>query len=165
MAAHHPSGGLELRAPSDGSGAVLCTRVRDVVWTADATVVEAGRFLVRIDDNHWYGLVLQDGSVGAEARVGGLSARIADVPVTAGAVVLRIEAVPPSEPSLPFGSAGPDDIVLSVHAGDGFRELARLDGRYLSTEVASGFTGRMLAVAPAGGRGHVLSVEYVPQHS
>ena len=32
-----------------------------------------------------------------------------------------------------------------VHDGEVI-EMARLDGRYFSTEVASGFTGRMLAI-------------------
>jgi hypothetical protein len=78
-------------------------------------------------------------------------------------VLLRIDAVPASSPPAPRGHTGPDDVVLSAHDGTGFRELARLDGRYLSTEVACGFTGRVLALAAAGSRGHVLSMEYLPQ--
>ena len=64
--------------------------------------------------------------------------------VPPGPAVLRIEAVAPRSNALPL--AGPDDIVLSVAGPDGRQELARLDGRYLSTEVATGFTGRMLAL-------------------
>ncbi|MBR8638519.1 hypothetical protein KEF29_02595 [Streptomyces tuirus] len=43
---------------------------------------------------------------------------------------------------------GPDDIELGLGIGDGTGTdvLARLDGRYLSTEVAGGFTGRMVGV-------------------
>ena len=63
---------------------------------------------------------------------------------------------------MPIGHGGPDDIVLSVSDGDGRQELARLDGRYLSSEVASGFTGRMLALGATTGPAHVTSVAYRP---
>jgi hypothetical protein len=161
VTARHPSGGLELRHVPDGSHGLLCTRVRDLVWTADATVTNAGRFLLRVDHRHWYGLTLAAGQVRAEACIGDLRHELAATRVTTNTVVLRIESVPP----VPVDRAGPDDIVLSVHDGGGFRELARLDGRYLSTEVASGFTGRVLALAPAESPSRVLSVEYVPQPS
>ena len=68
----------------------------------------------------------------------------------------------PRSAPVPFGYAGPDDITLSVDAGDGFVELARLDGRYFSTEVAAGFTGRMLALGSPRAGGRVLRVSYRP---
>jgi hypothetical protein len=47
---------------------------------------------------------------------------------------------------------GPDLIVLGFEDEDGtFRELADVDGRYLSTEVAGGFTGRVLGMYAVGG--------------
>jgi hypothetical protein len=137
--------------------------VRDLEWTADATVEGAGRFLLRLDDRHWYALVLHDGRARVEARIGDLHREIAEVAVAGEIAVLRIECVPPASAPVPFGHAGPDDVILSVHDGTGFRELARLDGRYLSTEVASGFTGRMLALASTDSGGRVLSIEYVPR--
>jgi hypothetical protein len=36
--------------------------------------------------------------------------------------------------------------VAGISDRSGFRELGRLDGRYLSTEVAGGFTGRMIGI-------------------
>ena len=45
--------------------------------------------------------------------------------------------------------------------GDRFTELGRVDGRYLSTEVAGGMTGRMLGVAVSDGSVLVRSFEYV----
>jgi len=158
-----PAGGLQLRHLPDGTPGLLCARVRDMEWTADATVERAGRFLLRVDDRHWYALVLQDECARVEARIGDLQQDIAEVPVSGETVVLRIECVPPASAPVPLGHAGPDDVILSVHDGSGFRELARLDGRYLSTEVVSGFTGRMLALAPAQTSGRVLSVEYAPR--
>ena len=41
-----------------------------------------------------------------------------------------------------------------------WHEMARLDGRYFSTEVAAGFTGRMVAVGAPSPRGLVRSVSY-----
>jgi hypothetical protein len=52
--------------------------------------------------------------------------------------------------------------VLSVDIGEGPIELARLDGRYFSTEVAAGFTGRMLALGSPRTGGRVLSLSYRP---
>jgi hypothetical protein len=77
-------------------------------------------------------------------------------------VHLRIDAVAPSEPPIPVGHGGPNEIVLSVE-DEGWHRLARLDGRYLSTEVAGGFTGRLLGVGARADRpARVLSVAYEP---
>ena len=48
----------------------------------------------------------------------------------------------------PFGvrSAGPDTISFELVTGDQIVTLAELDGRYLSTEVAAGFTGRVIGM-------------------
>jgi xylan 1,4-beta-xylosidase len=138
-----------LRWVADGSGR-RCTRVRDLRWSAEATLDGPGRFEVRIDDRHAYGLTRHHDRVEATARIGDLGAVLATLPIADGHTVLRIEAVPP-----PSRDAGPDEIVLSA----GAHELSRLDGRYLSTEVAAGFTGRMLATAGP----HVRSVTYRPQ--
>jgi hypothetical protein len=163
VAVRHRSGGLELCDLPDGRPGLLCVRVRDLHWTAQATMRGAGRLLLRLDDRHWYGLTLQDDQVRAAAQIGDITHELASIPAPGTTVLLRIEAVPASSPPAPRGHTGPDDVVLSAHEDTGFTELARLDGRYLSTEVASGFTGRVLALAPAGSRGHVLSVEYLPQ--
>jgi hypothetical protein len=78
-------------------------------------------------------------------------------------VVLQIAAVAPQSPPVPLGHGGPDDITLSLLTTEGVFELARLDGRYLSTEVASGFTGRMLALGSTAAPAHFRSVAYRPQ--
>ncbi|WP_307859152.1 glycoside hydrolase family 43 protein [Herbiconiux sp. SYSU D00978] len=153
--------GLALQtAPS----ALLCTRVRDLGWRAEAVVEGAGSFSLRLDDRHWYGLELDEGRVTARAQMGDVRHTLASAEMTADSVTLVIESVPPATPSVPLGQAGPDDIVLSVRLGAETRELGRLDGRYLSTEVASGFTGRMLAIgATMQSPARVCSVVYRPQ--
>ena len=162
VAVRHPCGGLELRSLPDGSPGLLCARVRDLSWAAEAAFAGSGQFLLRLDDRHWYGLTVQDGQARATARIGEIQQRLSTVPVAGTTVVLRIESVPPSSAPLPLGNAGPDDIILSLDDGDGFRQLGRLDGRYLSTEVASGFTGRMLAVGSTAAASRLLSVRYLP---
>jgi hypothetical protein len=162
VAVRHPSGDLELRSLPDGSPGLLCARVRDLSWAAEATFTGSGRFLLRLDDRHWYGLTFQDGQVRATARVGEIQQQLSTVPAAGTTVVLRIESVPPAAAPVPLGNAGPDDVILSLHDGDGYRQLGRLDGRYLSTEVASGFTGRMLAVGSTTAPARVVSVRYVP---
>jgi hypothetical protein len=163
VAVVHPSGGVELRPLPDGSPGLLCARVRDLSWTADATIAGSGRFLLRLDDRHWYGLTFHHRHVEATAHIGPIKTELGTVPVTGNRVVLRIQSVPPASAPLPLGNAGPDDVILSCDDGDGVRQLARLDGRYLSTEITSGFTGRMLAVGSFAGRARILSVRYEPQ--
>ena len=47
---------------------------------------------------------------------------------------------------------GPDVLQLGVEGPDGaFDMLAQIDGRYLSTEVAGGFTGRVIGMYAAEG--------------
>jgi hypothetical protein len=47
---------------------------------------------------------------------------------------------------------GPDSIRLGYETGDGvFSVLAVLDGRYLSTEVATGYIGRVIGLYVVSG--------------
>jgi len=144
VAEHLPGGGLALR----GSG-LLCARVEDLRWEAEAVFEGSGRFEVRIDDRHWYGLVFEDGRVRARARIGGLTADLGSTEAPEGPVTLRITSVECEAETMT--AYGPDEIILSLVDGDEATVLGRLDGRYLSTEVATGFTGRVLAFGAAGG--------------
>jgi hypothetical protein len=100
----------------------------------------------------------------AEVRIGEVRQVLATVLAPAGEVTLRIQSTRPLSAPVPIGNAGPDDIVLSLSGSDGDQELARLDGRYFSTEVASGFTGRMLALSALHGDGLVKRITYRPAH-
>ncbi|MFP3463906.1 family 43 glycosylhydrolase [Leifsonia sp. SIMBA_070] len=153
-------GGLELLHSPESRG-LLCTRVRDLQWTADAVVTGSARLQLRVDDSHWYGLAVDDGVVRALARVGGIQHSLGSFPLAGERTVLRVRSVAPRPRPKPLRLAGPDDIVLSVVDDDGVdHELGRLDGRYLSTEVAAGFTGRMLAVGAGISRGRLISFTY-----
>lgn len=154
---------LDLRDPGDGSPGLLCARVRDLRWTAEAEFDGSGRFVVWIDERHWYGLTCEDGVVRAEVRIGGVTAELGSAPAPEGVVVLRFESVEPQAANMT--AYGPDDIVLSFKGDNGFVPLGRLDGRYLSTEVATGFTGRMLGVGAAGSASRLREFRYVPTES
>ncbi len=53
--------------------------------------------------------------------------------------------------------------LLGIEAPDGrFTALVALDGRYLSTEVAGGFTGRVIGMYAAEGTVHFDWFDYEP---
>lgn len=158
----HPGGGIAFVETPDELGSLLCTRVRDFEWHADAVIENAGEVRLRLDERHWCGLVVADSRARAVLQIGDMRQELGATVVGRGPVTLRLEATPPNSRPVPFGFAGPDDVVLSVDEGDGFRELSRIDGRYFSTEVASGFTGRMLAFGSERRDGRLVSVAYRP---
>ncbi|MET7463261.1 glycoside hydrolase family 43 protein [Nonomuraea sp. NPDC005501] len=114
-----------------------------------------GGLSVRLDEAHHYDLEVGGGHVRVIARIGPLRQQVASRPLPPGPVNLAIDIrthgiLPPSLSSSdqldsePLGvfATGPDTIVLSA----GEEPLAELDGRYLSTEVATGFTGRVIGM-------------------
>jgi hypothetical protein len=59
--------------------------------------------------------------------------------------------------------SGPDTLTFGVEEPDGtFTSLGTLDGRYLSTEVAGGFTGRVIGLYAAAGTVHFDWFDYEP---
>jgi hypothetical protein len=56
-------------------------------------------------------------------------------------------------------------LVFGVETPDGTTtEVASLDGRYLSTEVAGGFTGRVVGLYAGDGTVHFDWFDYSPSH-
>jgi hypothetical protein len=156
------AGGIRTLLPRTDGLPALCTRVRDRRWTAEAEFGSGGVLTVWLDDRHWYGIRHADGTIRADMRIGDLQTTVAVVEVGPAPAVLRIRSVDPSTAPLPLGHGGPDDIVLSAVVGAQELVLARLDGRYLSTEVASGFTGRMLGLGAANGPSAIREFRYSP---
>jgi len=154
-----PEGGLRL-LHENGTSGLLCTRVRDLRWIAEAVFTGSARFLLRVDDRHWYGFFVEAGTVRALARIGEIEHTLKSVSTGSSRTILRIRSIPPRPQPEPLRLAGPDEIVLSLVENEGEIELGRLDGRYLSTEVAAGFTGRMLAVGPGDAQGRLESFMY-----
>ncbi|MFF3916440.1 glycoside hydrolase family 43 protein [Streptomyces sp. NPDC001852] len=134
----------------------LACRARTLV---DATGGRGG-LAVRLDEEHHYEIEAADGEVRVLARIGSLRTEVAARPVAAGAVVLGVEIAP-----LPPSGArtGPDTLSFGIEEPDGtFTALAALDGRYLSTEVAGGFTGRVIGMYAAAGTVHFDRFDYEP---
>ncbi|MEV0200094.1 glycoside hydrolase family 43 protein [Nonomuraea sp. NPDC050691] len=107
---------------------------------------------VRMDEAHHYDLEVGGGRARVIARIGPLRQCVAERAVPPGPLTLAIDVrtrdvLPPSvigpaaEPT-GVGNWGPDTIAFSA----GGAPLAELDGRYLSTEVAAGFTGRVIGM-------------------
>ncbi|MET8977071.1 glycoside hydrolase family 43 protein [Streptomyces sp. NPDC004539] len=119
-----------------------------------------GGLAVRLDEQHHYAVEAGPGEVRVRARVGSLDPVVATHPVPPGPLVLRVDITP----TKPLDSrTGPDTLTLGVEEPDGtFTELASLDGRYLSTEVAGGFTGRVLGMYAAEGTVHFDWFAYEP---
>lgn len=157
-----PHGALALsRAPEETDGrAVLATRIRDHEWHASAAFSGDACLGVRIDGSHWYGVETLGAVVRVRAVVGALTQTVATAPLQDGDA-LAIRAV--REPVEFDNTRGPDELLLGVDRDGAFVELARLDGRYLSTEVAGGFTGRMLTVEALAEDVAVQWVQYSPR--
>jgi len=130
----------------------LSCEVRTLIDPADGV----GGLAVRLDERHHYEVEAASGEVKVFARVGTLRTVVASRSVPAGPIVLtvRITATPPSYD--PRG--GPDTVSFGVDD----TTLAELDGRYLSTEVAGGFTGRVIGMYASTGTVHFDWFDYRP---
>lgn len=145
----------------------LLTRALDEYWTAVADLdVSRGTaaFVVRIDDRHWYGLTADGTTVTATVAIGPAVQTVTAV-AAGSAVSLRIRALEPPV-SGPFREiTEPDLVELAVlDAGGRAEVLGSFDGRYLSTEVAAGFTGRMIGVRVLGGTVTLRGFRYTTEH-
>jgi xylan 1,4-beta-xylosidase len=114
--------------------------------TRAAVDVSGGRggLVVRMDEAHFYAIEAGGGEVRAHARVGPFSHATEPRP-SRPSTVLRIDAVPDGT------ARGPDVVRLGIEEDGDFAVLLELDGRYLSTEVAGGFTGRVIGMYAVDG--------------
>lgn len=167
-------GRLTLSAPQDDGAArpLLAVRCRDDAWRAEAALAPqgegaVGELCLYLDPSHW-AAVRWDGSTAVgHLRIGPLeqdlgaldAAGLADA---SGALRLVVACERP-DPRTMFGRHV-DEIVLGVREGGAedapVREIARFDGRHLSTEVAGGFTGRLVGPRAVAGTTRVDGVSY-----
>lgn len=180
LAAHHSvsvtedPGHLNLHGPSAANEppVFLGRRQQHPSCTIRAAVdasAGSGGLALRIDDRHQYSLVVEDQYVHADVRIGPMAQRLNAVTCPSNAAVLEIRVI--STPSIDmesdlqsedsttsihealesFLSSGPDRIQLTAEVEGQRTLLAELDGRYLSTEVAGGFTGRLAGLVATRG--------------
>ena len=103
---------------------------------------EAG-LTVWLDGSAHYDVALVGEYVVARACAGPNHTVVGTAPRPAGPVVLFVETGPDVH--------GPDAVSLGFDDGTA-QTLARLDGRYLSSEVTGGFLGRMIGMYAVGGQ-------------
>jgi hypothetical protein len=131
----------------------LYARVR-----ARVAVDGTGGLSVRIDPRHALDLEVGDGVVRAVWAVGDVRHVLGERPV-AGEAVLGLRMAPTEGHE--FSTArGPDRVLAGIEGPEGFDVLGEVDGRYLSTEVAGGMTGRLVGVWCSGGSVVLRSFEY-----
>lgn len=121
-----------------------------------------GGLVVRLDEQHHYAVEVGAGRITARARIGPLSQPLGERPAPAGPVILGLRTLP-CGPSPDHPRQEPDVVHLGYERpGGGFVTLAELDGRYLSTEVAGGFTGRVIGVYAIEGTIEIDWYDYEP---
>lgn len=139
---------------------LLCVRARDPEWAAVATLPQGDAALVvRIDDCHWAAVERRGNRISARLVVGPLDQELAVQDGILPGLPLTIRAVGPG-PGRQFRS-GPDTLELGYLLNNEFCRLASVDGRYISTEVAGGFTGRVIGVEALGSAARISRFEYL----
>jgi xylan 1,4-beta-xylosidase len=134
----------------------LSCRARTAVDASEGV----GGLVVRLDEHHHYAIEVTDGQVNAYARIGPLHSLVGTTPAGTDEVVLEI-GITGRTPT--DSRSGPDTVTLGVVGPDGaLTELAALDGRYLTTEVAGGFTGRVIGMYATRGAVHFDWFDYEP---
>ena len=128
--------------------ALVAVRATAPRWRAEADSGSGNcRLTVRLDDAHWAAVELTDDAISARAQIGPLNQVLASHPRPDQTVVtLVLQAAP--EAASPWATA-PDILSFGYLDATGtLHELAAIDGRYFSTEVAGGFTGRVVGIEP-----------------
>jgi xylan 1,4-beta-xylosidase len=156
-------GGWQLAADRAGSDPVFVGRRQAHLYSrirAELSAAQgAGGLELRIDPRHALRVEVADGRVRAVARAGGLVTVLGERAGTGPDVTVELQLVP-STGHVFSTELGPDEIVAGVVDSHGFTELGRLDGRYISTEVAGGMTGRMVGLVCSHGRLGIRSFSY-----
>ncbi len=120
-----------------------------------------GGLAVRLDEQHHYEIEAGNGSVQVVARIGPLRTVVAQRAVPAGPVILGVQVH--QTDAVRDSRTGPDTVSLGVVEPDGtLTVLAALDGKYLTTEVAGGFTGRVVGMYAATGTVRFDWFDYEP---
>ena len=157
------SGGVDID-PVDSEHPVpgLAVRARDAEWTVEIRTGGEGTpgLQLHMDTGNWVELRVQGPRAVAHLSVCGIRTELgaADVDEPVSGLLLSTEAWPAGPDPRP----GPDVVVLAVRTASGMREVARMDGRILSTEAAGGFTGRTIGVRSIDGTVRLERFSYAP---
>jgi beta-xylosidase len=121
-----------------------------------------GGLCLRYDEDRHASVEAGAGTVRGQVRLGAIS-QTWERPLpadTQGVVRLRIWAEPPAALAMGADVVGCDLLHLSVHESGEWVDLAAVDGRYWSAEVAESFTGRVVGLYAVDGIVDVESLTY-----
>lgn len=118
----------------------------------------SGGIEVRIDPWHRMTLWFDGTLVRAVLTVGGVAVVLGEAGASSEGMLEISAEDAAGEPGTT--RVGPDSVVARVHGRDGVQEIARVDGRYISTEVAGGFTGRMVGLVAQDGEVRIRAFTY-----
>ncbi len=145
-----PGGGLTIKSDASGYRPLLATRVEQQAWEARATLDSDGRLVLRVDEKHWAAVERRGDIVCARLVIGPVDQVVVQETLPAGPVVLALRSTPEPTGPIPLATTA-DQLQFGYCTADGFQSIATVDGRYFSTEVAGGFTGRVVGVEPLPG--------------
>jgi xylan 1,4-beta-xylosidase len=135
--------------------AFIGRRQEEHAWVVSATLAPAPQgaagLAVRRDERHHYELVVIDREgpyAVVRARIGDLRQEFGGIRLPAGPVRLEVACVANAERD-PVGSPGVYRFAAGA-VGEDPDVVAELDARYLSTEVAGGFTGVVIGMYATG---------------
>ena len=128
------------------SDATFVGRRQEHLFMSTLARIGAGASLeLRIDPRHRVTVTVEPTAVTAVATIGGKAVDLGTMTVSGHPTVeIRTQPSPELE-GTPLN--GPDLVVVRVFDHGVWTELGSIDGRYLSTEVAGGFTGRFIGLA------------------
>lgn len=147
-------------AGDDDVRPALAVRATDPQWRVDL-VVDAERpatLLVYLDSDHFTELRVEQGQAVldvAVARLRIVAARVA-LPVPVDVFIATARSLPPT----PYPVGGPDRLTFAARSGGIEIEVGTIDGRILTTEVATGFTGRVIRMRAVGASARLREVRY-----
>lgn len=167
--AAHEGGALVLTAADDGPVAMdapvprFLGRRQQHTRARFTTVVDAaggsGGLSVRYDERHHYDVEVGPEAVVARVRLDQLE-HTWSVPAPGTFVEIWLEAVPPTLSGFGLDMLTCDVIRMGFGSGADEVVVAEMDGRYLTSEVTSSFTGRVAGVYAASGRPAFRSFRY-----
>jgi xylan 1,4-beta-xylosidase len=153
--------GSSWRVSASGNELVFLGRPQEHLYArvrARLAVEGTGGLSVRIDARHAVDVERSGTTVRVVWAIGDVRHVLGEKELP-GDGELELRLVPDESHDIWTGR-GPDVVVAGLRAGGEFIELGRLDGRYLSTEVAGGMTGRMVGVWCGSGEVLIRSFEY-----
>lgn len=145
--------GVKLSADKGKGNAMLLTRVRDAAWDCELDIEHvhgAASAVLRMDHIHRLEVEVSQEHISCALHLKGATVTLCRLPSTGSASKIIFNCRPTRGGEF-MALEGPDMLSVSIVQDGKEVDLGAVDGRYLSTEVAGGFTGRMIGVRSLSG--------------